>query len=209
MREMMESFKDMAENAANQMRNLAESTRQMEDNTTETTESIKACLAVVKKYDATLPAQLDKMAPFLPQKVDNDLTESFGDLGLREHSKACPIGADSRPLKRDFHCLSDLPPSLYTPVPGRFVFIDLGMTMTDIEFYFEMKRVNMYPHTRLREVFNSFAHLTLGYEDAVVDDNYDNHKPKVQTPGSVKRGHVNRAVRFLIPLYMSPGTHLV
>ncbi|KAK0207712.1 hypothetical protein IW262DRAFT_527161 [Armillaria fumosa] len=86
-KKMMESFKDMAEDATKNMRNLAESTRQRADNTTETTESIRECLAIVQEQDATLRILLDKMSPFLPQKVDGDLTESFGDLGSMEHLK--------------------------------------------------------------------------------------------------------------------------
>ncbi|SJL17552.1 uncharacterized protein ARMOST_21104 [Armillaria ostoyae] len=87
-RKMVESLKNMAENTAENMRKLAESTRQMAENTTETTESVKKCLAVVQENDASLQVLLGKMAPFLPQKVDGNLTESVGrDLGSMEHSK--------------------------------------------------------------------------------------------------------------------------
>ncbi len=85
---MAESLKNMAENTAENMRKLAESTRHMAENTTETTESVEKCLAVVQGNDAALQVLLGKMAPFLPQKVDSNLTESVGrDLGSMEHSK--------------------------------------------------------------------------------------------------------------------------
>ncbi|PBK66829.1 hypothetical protein ARMSODRAFT_1005913 [Armillaria solidipes] len=91
-RKMVESLKNMAENTAENMRKLAESTRQMAENTTETTESVKKCLAVVQENDARLQVLLGKMAPFLPQKVDGNLTESVGrDLGSMEHSKSSAL----------------------------------------------------------------------------------------------------------------------
>ncbi|KAK0497501.1 hypothetical protein EDD18DRAFT_1384559 [Armillaria luteobubalina] len=87
-RKMIESFKDMVEDAAKNVRYLVESTRQRPDYRTETTESIRRCLAIVQEQDATLRALLDQMSPFSPQKVDGDLTENFGDLGSMEHSKS-------------------------------------------------------------------------------------------------------------------------
>ncbi|KAK0238359.1 hypothetical protein EDD85DRAFT_1021928 [Armillaria nabsnona] len=87
-RKMAESLKNMAENTADNMRKLAESTRHMAENTTETTESVEKCLAVVQENDASLRVLLGKMALFLPQKVDSNLTESVGqDLGSMEYSK--------------------------------------------------------------------------------------------------------------------------